>query len=471
MIQAPDPAPEPLTPEQLRWRCDPESLGFTSTATLEPIPGVVGQDEAVDALRFGLEFHASGQNIYVRGLEGTGRLTMVRRLLEEIRPQAPAAPDHLYVHSFSHPDRPWLISVERGQGALFADKLGELRAFIVRELGPLLAGEAVVARRKQLEQQSLVEIQGLTQPLEAELKAAGLALVMRESGSVTQPLIMPLHEGKPVTPERFAELIEAGTVSPQQLEALEQGSAAARERVDEVFHEIAKINRRVRGELAGLIEAEAGRLLTQASAELRQRFPQPRVGEYLDALISDVLHHGLRKLDEIEERARLYEVNLLSCHGVDEPSPVIVETAPSMRALLGTIDAHTQASGEVRADHTSIRAGSLVRADGGVLVLEAAELLGHPGAWSAVVRTLRTGKVELLMPELPVLLPTPSLKPEPVPVDVKVVLLGDARLYYLLDEADADFPHLFKVLADFEETIPRTTEAVRLYAGVFARIA
>ena len=111
-------APDPLSTDKLRWRCDPSVLGFDSTSELEPAPGVLGQEEAVEALRFGLEIHAPGQNIYVRGLEGTGRLTTVQRLLEDIEPESPLAPDYLYVHNFDHPDRPRLITVERGRGDL-----------------------------------------------------------------------------------------------------------------------------------------------------------------------------------------------------------------------------------------------------------------------------------------------------------------------------------------------------------------
>ncbi|MFO7567255.1 MAG: ATP-binding protein [Enhygromyxa sp.] len=471
MPELPDAAPEPLAPDVLRWRCDPAALGFTSTAELDPIPGIIGQDEAVDALRFGLEIHAPGQNIYVRGLKGTGRLTTVRKLLEEIRPGSPAAPDHLYVHDFDHPDRPKLISVERGRGELFCEKLDELRQFIVGELGAALSGELITSRRKQIEQQTLAEVHARTEPLEAELAEAGLALVIREAGGVAQPLILPAIDGKPVAPERFAEMVASGELSKDAVEQLEERSKSARERVDRVFREVAGIQRELRDRIRELLRTEAEALLQGASNELREAFPSPRVQAWLDALIRDVVHRRLGELDEIEEHAALYEANPLSCHAADEPSPVIVESVGTMRSLLGTIDATVTPEGRARTDHMAVRAGSLVQADGGVLVLEATEVLTHPGAWSALVRTLRSGRVELVMPELPVLVPITSLKPEPIPVNVKVVLLGDAQLYYLLDQLDNDFPHLFKVLADFDELIPRTAQSVELYARVFTRIA
>ncbi|MFV8752787.1 AAA family ATPase [Nannocystaceae bacterium ST9] len=464
-----------LPASELRWRCDPSTLGFQTTAELTPIRDVIGQDEAIDALRFGLEIAAEGQNIYVRGLQGTGRLTTVRTLLEQIRPQTPPAPDHLYVYDFDHPDRPRLLTLARGHGTLFCEKLAELRQFIAGELGSALEGELIVARRRELERKTLAEIELLTKPLEGELSAAGLALVVRESAGVAQPMILPLLEGKPVAPERFAALIQQGKLSEQQLEELEQRSSGAREQVDRVFRQVGELQRRLRIDIRDMVRGEAERLLAQASTELREHFvgegEREGVACFLDALIHDLVHRRLTEFDKIEQWLAFYEVNPISCHGVDDPPPVIVEYVPSMRALLGTVDTAILPDGSPRADHLNIRAGALLRADGGVLVMEAAELLPNPGAWSALVRTLRSGRVEHVLPELPVLLPMPSLKPEPIPIDVKVVLLGDANLYYLLDQLDNDFPHLFKVLADFDELIARDPRSIQLYAGVFARIA
>jgi predicted ATP-dependent protease len=465
------PLPDPLPGPTLRWRCDPATLPFTTTAEVAPIPGIVGQDQAIDALRFGLEIHAQGQNVYVRGLQGTGRLTMVRRLLEEIRPQFPPAPDHVLVHDFEHPDRPRLLTVARGRGELLCDKLRELRRFIVGELGEVIGDEALASRRRALERASMADIEAITKPLEDELHDMGLALLVSQRGDTVRPLVMPLVDGQPVPPERFAALIEEGRLSPEHLTRLEQSGDQARERIDATFHRVAERQRVLRDQLRDALRQQARLRLYDACAELRALFPEPRVGEHLDAVIHDVVQRRLPELGEIAEHAFRYEANPLSCHAAGDPPPVVVETAPSMRSLLGTLDTSIAPDGTARADHTSVRAGAIVRADGGVLVMEASEVLSHPGAWAALVRTLRSGKVELEMPELPILVPVPSLKPEPIPVDVKVVLLGDATLYHLLDQLDPDFPHLFKVLADFDEVIPRDACCVALYAGVFARIA
>jgi lon-related putative ATP-dependent protease len=461
--------PDSVPNNALRWRCDPATLGFASTAELEPVAGVLGQQEAVEALRFGLEIRAPGQNIYVRGLKGTGRLTTVRRMLESIRPEAPPAPDHLYVHDFEHPERPSLITVARGRGELLCEKIGELRRYILKDLATALTSDLIGARRQEVEQAKVLEMRSKIDPLEAELVGLGLALVVREVGGVAQPTILPLHGGKPVSPDRIPELIESGELTREVLELLEHRGEAIKGRVGAVFAEVGALQRQLRQELRVLLQSEAETLLREASRELRELFVEPRVHGWLDALIRDVVHRRLLELEEIEQHAHLYEVNPLACHKRDEPSPVIVEALATTRSLIGAIDVIATPEGLMRADHTCVRAGSLIQADGGVLVLEAVELLTNPGAWSALVRSLRTGKVEFVMPEQPI--PMPALKPEPVPISVKVVLLGNADIYYALDQLDHDFPHLFKVLADFDEVLPRDADSITLYAHVLRRIA
>ena len=464
-------APDALSVSELRWRCDPASLGFASTAELEPERGVIGQEEAMDALRFGLEIHAPGQNIYVRGREGTGRLTAVRRLLEEIRPRIRPAPDRLFVHDFDRPDRPKLLEIERGRGEAFGEAVAELRRYITKDLPNALSGELVASRRKQLEQHSVEQVREELAPLEAALAEAGLALVVRESGGVTQRMILPLHpekEGQAVPPNELPALIESGVLTQERMNELEEASEGFRDQVAATFRKVASIQRQLRHATANLVQNEAETLLGEATAELRESFEQPAVHAWLDSLIHDFVHRRLGELDKLDKYKHRYEVNEFSCHAADEPAPVIVESVASARSLIGSIDITATPEGTVRADHSCVRAGSLIQADGGVLVLEANELLTQPGAWPALVRSLRASRVEILMPERT---PGPSLKPEAIPIQVKVVLIGSAGIYRKLDQLDPNFPYLFKVLADFDSQIPRGGQSLALYARVLRRVA
>ncbi|MHC5012850.1 MAG: Lon protease family protein [Planctomycetota bacterium] len=211
-------------------------------------------------------------------------------------------------------------------------------------------------------------------------------------------------------------------------------------------------------------------MLEAVVAPLRGEFPVPEVRVFLDAIIDDVVQRHLPALEEDPKFTRQYEVNVVLCHAPDEPCPVIVENAPSVQTLLGSIDAAVTGDGEASFPHMMIRPGSLLRADGGYLVMEARDLLTEPGAWRSLIRTLRTETIQMVPPEFPLPWRMPIVKPEPIPTQVKVILLGDAGLYYALDSLDADFPILFKVLADFETSIPRESRSLGYYAGVLARL-
>lgn len=462
--------PAPLPVAALRWRCDPSTLGFSTTDDIDPAPGIVGQDAAVASLQFGIEINAPGQNVYVRGLSGTGRLSLVRELLEEIRPESPPGHDVCYVHNFAEPDRPRALRFPRGEGKAFCERMADFRRFIVEDLAAALRDELVQQRRAEIERRTVAEIDKLTKPIEQELETAGLALGVVKAGGVAQPVILPVIGGEPAPPEKIAALRAEGALSDEAMHEIEEKIEAVRVHVDDVFGKVAVLQRSLRKDTRALVEHEARRAMLAASADLRRDFGEPGVAAFLDAVIDDVLHEQLPKLDP-ELLERLYNVNLLISRSKDETSPVIVENAPSLRTLVGTVDAIGEDEGRRHGDHMSIHAGSLLRADGGVIVMEASEVIASPGAWAALVRTLRSGRVEIVPPDTGLPWLAPAIKPEPVEVNVKVVLLGESWLYYTLDQHDPDFPNLFKVLADFDSTLPRDDSSLRLYAGVLARIA
>lgn len=464
--------PDPLPTQTLRWICDPAKLEFSTTADIEPAAGIVGQSSAVEALRFGLEINAPGQNVFVRGLAGTGRLTLVQRLLSEIHPDVPPADDICYVFNFDQPDRPRAVRVPRGTAEQLQSKTEELCQFIADDLPSAMRDDLVQRRTAELERSAMKAIEGHTKPLESELAEAGLALLMAQNGKVTQPVVLPIIDGEPAPPERLATLRAEGKLDAETYAGLETKLESANERVEDVFKKVGKLQREAR--LAGrkLMAGEARSIISNAASDIREAFDVPAVHRFVDGIVQDVVERRLNMLASGEtDFTQLYAVNVLVSHGPDEVAPVIIENAPSVRALVGSVDASVGPDGSRHADHMSIHAGSLLRADGGVLILEAQELLAHQGAWAALVRTLRSGRVELVPPDMFMPWGAPAIKPEPVEVNVKVVLLGEANIYYLLDERDPDFPNLFKVLADFDATLPRTDDTVGLYAGVIARIA
>ncbi len=462
--------PRRVEPADLRWCCGEELVDFDSTAEVEPELGIVGQEDAVEALRFGLEIHAPGQNVFVRGLAGTGRMSLVRRLLEEIRPDCPPADDLAYVHDFARPDQPRLLRLPRGRGTGFRDRMDEWVRFLHEGLDPALAAGDLAARQRALEGELARELGVLGEPFDRELAAAGLGLVPVTVDGETRPFILPIVEGQPAPPERVAELVQQKKLTPEEAQTLGERAAAFAERFGEIGQRMAEVQRRHRRRARELQAAELRRLLEAEAQAIRVEFPSQAVRTFLAQVVEDAVQ---TRLDgQVEgDPTRRYRVNLMLAHGPDATCPIVVVHCPSASNLLGTIERRGLSEESAPVDHLAIRGGALLEAHGGYLVLDARDVLEEPGAWRALMRTLRTGELEIAPPESPLISLGLALKPEPIDLRVKVVLVGDPDLHLMLDELDADFPNLFKVLADFDSTLPRDATGLVYYAGVLSRVA
>lgn len=460
-----------LPPHALRWCCDPSALGFSSTADVTPVTSVVGQDTAVEALRYGLETNAPGQNIFVRGLTGTGRLTLVRRLLEEIRLVCPETKDCCYVHNFSQPDCPRLLTFRAGRGQEFRRRMDKLADFVRNDLRTALSSEGIRNRRSTLEQTTQKRLEEIVAPFEQALRSAGLTLASVEASPVMQTAIFPLINGKAVAPEEYDQLHARGEIKDDAYKAVRKNYIRFEKQLSEINEKTNEIRRKHAETVGAIFEKAARSILDNLVCDIQAAFPEPGVKAFLAEVVDDVATNRLHSLNDQTDFTRLYHVNVVLEHKGAGACPIIVENVPTVRNLLGNIDFEVDPAHEVRPGHLGIRAGSLLRADGGYLILEDREVLHEPGAWKVLKRVLRTGRLEIAPPETPFPPWGRSLKPEPIDINVKVVLLGDPRMYDLLDKQDADFSQLFKVLADFDSVIPRNEAGINLYAGVLARIA
>jgi len=456
-----------LSSDDLRRTCDPATLPFESTDDIEPIQGVIGQDTAMEALNYGLHVRAAGQNIFVRGLTGTGRMTLVRRLLDEIRLECPLAQDRCYVHNFADPDRPRLITLPRGTAGDLCNRVEEMVTFIVQQLEPALDANNVQMRRSALEQDTQRRIERVIEPFEKMLADNDLALATVQVGPVAQAALFPVHDGKTVSPEEWDQMRSGGTLTEAEDAAFRKKHDDMQPKLREVMHEVNELRRSLAEKVEALRINTTRSLLTQFVRKITAVFPQPEVATFLDELVDDASRSKHPKGEPPPSR---YQVNVLLTHGRDNDCAVVVEDTPTVRNLLGAIDVRWQREQGGRTNHMLIRAGSMLRADGGYLILDARDLLRDPRPWHVLVRTLRTGRLEIRSEEFALGAWGPSLKPQAIDVNVKVILLGDAQTYHLLDEFDPDFPHLFKVLADFDSEIVRDTTAIKQYGAVLARI-
>ncbi|MEQ1501552.1 MAG: AAA family ATPase [Myxococcota bacterium] len=460
--------PDPIPEAQLRWRCPATYLDFSTTADLMPAEGVVGQEAAAEALRFGLSIDAHGQNLFVRGLTGSGRLTLIRDLLRTVRPGTPEGSDQCYVHDFGRPDQPRLLTLAPGQAPKLRGRMDELVRFALEDLSDLVNTDGLRVRTHELEATATREAETVSRPFDQALAQAGLALVGIEADDGPQPAIVPIIDGQPTTFDDLDELVEDHKFDASAAARLQADAERLEVQLENVSAQVVRIRRRAQRAVRRLMQQEVVRVLRDAVADIRRTWPE--TDGWLDDLMTDVARR-LSDFEEHPELAERYRVNVLVSREPGAPRAVVIENVPTVQNLLGTIDPSPN-DGQPVAAHLGIHAGAVLRADGGTLILNARDVLSEPMAWNALMRTLRTGVIELSPQEMAQsTIRPPGVKPAPIPVNVKVVLVGEPDVWYALDEADPDFPHLFKVLADFDDVIPRDATGIALYGGVIARIA
>jgi predicted ATP-dependent protease len=460
-----------LSADDLRWRISEDELGFKSTAEVDPAEGVIGQPIALQAMRFGVESTAPAQNIFVRGTGGTGRLTLVRSLLDEIKPQFRRRLDRCYVHNFSQADRPTLITLEAGMGPVFRRDMKELANFIEHRLQEILESEPLVARRDVIAKSTQEKMTGIMQPLEKELEENGLRLVKLQSGQTTRTTIFPSIDDKPVPPEELSQRLQSGKLSQEQYEEIQQKLG----KFGSVLNDASRsANKLLQGGMAELLEfnaKEARETLELFCDEMIERCKSEEVRKFIDTVIEDVVENRLNPESRQGQPPPqlIYGVNVI-CSRNGESGPVVTENSPSVSNLLGTIEPQLTGKGQTVTNHMGIRAGALIHADGGYLILDAHDVLSESGSWRVLMRALRTGCAEIVPPEMAWPFGAHSLKPQAVDIHVRIILIGSSGLYYQLDQSDQDFSNLFKVLADFDSEIERSVLGISQYAGVVARI-
>ncbi len=461
-----------LKPEQLRWELDPASLDFKTTDDVDPAAGVLGQESALEALRFALECDAPGQNVYVRGPRGTGRLTMVRRLLEELSPVSTSKRDRCYVHNFSRPDHPRLITLAPGQARVFKRRVAEAADFIADGFMQSLDAEPYSSERAQIQTRIENDVREISEPLEKDLKANGMALVSMQQGPVAQTAIVPLVDGQPVPVAQFHALHGEGKVSKERVDQFEELYPSFQKRLQDMTRAISDVYRKGAREVEAINERATRMVLGDLVNGITEEFPHESVRVFVEELIEDVVETRLEPGQELPDPRELYSVNIVLGHTDTRRKPVIEENTPSVINLLGTVEPVASGPGGMAvSDHRGINAGAILRADCGYLVLDVNDLLQEPGAWAALMRTLRTGRLEIVPPEAGWMRPYSVVQPEPVDIHVRVILVGDAGTYYKLDHYDPDFSELFKVLADFDSEIPRNAGGVDQYAAVISHLA
>jgi lon-related putative ATP-dependent protease len=464
------PAARELRPEELTANVDPLSLPFETTADVEPLVGTIGQPRALDAIEAGIAMTTPGSNLFVSGLSGSGRRTTALDLIREAARARPAPDDWVYVHNFAAPDRPRALRLPAGRGAELARALEDFVVAARRELRRAFESEDYARRQRE----TVAPVADRRRALEDELKTfafeRGYGLNVTVAGVVT----MPLHEGEPLTVEAFEALPAA------ERAAIRQAGKEIEERTSAFTHQV------------HVLEKEAAERLRQLEHDVALFVTGPlfrdlgdRFGEDADVIdhLANVKRELLENLDDFRDgeqplpallaRERdptsRFKVNALVENAGSDGAPVVVEENPTYYNLVGRLE-YRAAFGAMVTDFREIKAGALHRANGGFLVVDALGLLRHPFAWDALKRALRAReiRVENLGEEFSAV-PSASLRPAPIPLDLKVVLIGPPSVYQLLYQLDPDFRQLFKIRADFSPVLDSTPEHHQHYAAFVSR--
>jgi lon-related putative ATP-dependent protease len=472
--------------EKLRWRCDPEKLNFTTTDEVEPCDWIIGQDRAVKAVKLGLDIESIGYNIFVTGFVGTGRLTTIKHLLERLEKREKRPDDKCYVNNFKNPDMPRIMSLPAGQGKLFKKDLENLILSLKRNIPAVFESENYQERRRELVKESEDGQKAILQEFEDQVKEEGFALVQIQMGPFVKPDVQPLVEGKPTSLSKLEKQVKSGKFPGEQFKALEAKYSALGKLMEDVFKAGKEIVKELEKALEALDKEIILPLIRDAVKEIKVKYENGKIQEYLqeveEGLINDLDRFRRKKEEQPplpipglpfgkgEDEFLEYQVNVLVDNSETQIAPIIIETTPSYKNLFGIIERSSDRLGTWKTDFTKIKAGSLLQANGGYLVLNALDVLIEPGVWQALKRTLRHGVIEIQTLDPFYFLGTSALKPEPVELDVKVVMIGDNFLYYLLFYRDEDFKKIFKIKADFDSVMPKEERNIHEYACFIKKI-
>ncbi len=469
------PQIQPLDAQLLLRRCDPALLDFETTEELNDSADIVGQSRALDAVSFGIDIKQPGFNLFVLGEPGSGRHAAVRRLLEAKAAGEPAPSDWCYVNNFSDPNKPRLLCVPPGRGSQLMRDMQQFANELAKAISAAFESEEYRVRFEAIQEEFKEREEGALRQLGQESGEKGVALLRTPHGFV----FAPVKGEETMGPEDFEKLPDEEKARIGKL--IEEYG----ERLHKLMHQFPQWRREMQVRVKEASRETMGLAVGHLIEELKGRYTDLlNVLEFLDNVMRDVIESG----EELREQSKSdgdasgvlvsgsisltrYLVNLLVDNGMAKAAPVVFEDNPIFPNLVGRVDSVAH-MGTLVTNFTMIKPGALQRANGGYLVLDAAKVLTQPYAWEGLKRALRSAQLRIeSLGQVFGFASTLPLEPEAMPLDVKVVLVGERILYYLLKEYDPDFDELFKVGADFESEVARNEPNTRSYGRFLGMLA
>lgn len=477
--------PVELKPAQLTASCDESKFTFESTAEVPALDTIVGQDRAIAALQLGVTIASPGYNVFVSGLAGTGRSATIQHILESMRPKYPLLRDFCFVHKFSDPDKPRLLILPQGKGIQFKNAMKNAVDFLRQRISQMIESEQFQSTRKKMLKDFQDVEKKMLEEFDAHIKPKNFVLGQVQLGNMIEPEVMPLIEGKPVPIEAIDEMVGEGKMQVEEAKKLAESYAELKAEFLDIIQRNVRLAQTFRKELEEFERKTASVIITSVIDSVRSAFPLSEIGIHLDEVAEYMANHlsmfhtadsapvvpaAMQPGDS--SSFRIFSVNLILDNSRTDNAPVIVETQPNFTNIFGTIERVFDATGGAwRTDFSQIKSGSLLSAEGGFLVINALDALLEPGVWKTMKRTLLSGKLEILTQDVAFQLTPTALKPDPIPLNVKVIMIGDENLYQHLYANEEDFKKVFKINVDFDYEMPRTDAAVQDYARFIRKIS
>lgn len=454
-----------LSPSDVEPRIDRSLLNFDTTDELTPLDEVIGQPRALKALELGLGIGGHGYNIYMSGMSGMGKKAMVKQMLTQKAVTEPTPPDWIYVNNFGQEDRPIAFELPAGQGKDLKKEMDDLVEQLKEEVPRAFRQEDFSKEKQRLSQH--YEEQGRQSYTKLEQLAKEKSLIIQEmpDGRI---ILIPSKDDRPMSTDEFDSL------SSNQKEDISHAQQEVGQRATLVINEQQEFSRKLREDVRQVERDFASKLIGPAIDKISSKFQS----EKLKSWLSRVKEHMIDNLNQFREKEpqqnqfammmgmpapsgdeiiQEYSVNLVIDNSKQQGAPIIIEESPSYKNMFGTINGTFDRAGRLFTSFTNIKAGSVLRANGGYIVFNIMDALMEPLVWKELKRTIKTGNLEYQMYDPFGVFSTSSLRPEPIPLKVKYVVVGNPLLYHLLQLYDEDFPEIFKVKADFSPEIEKTT--------------
>jgi len=469
---------EEVSLDKLRWRLDPATLPFESTDDLEPLDEIVGQKRAVEAFKFGMGIDSQGYNVFVTGMPGTGRMSTVRKMLEEISKKDQVPDDLCYINNFKDPEAPILIRLTGGNGAAFKKDVHDFVELLKKQIPMLFESQEYINTKKEIMLAYEAKGKGFLKSLDEKVKEEGFTMVDVQVGQIKRPEVMPLVDEKPTHIDQVEAMVEKGRFPRDEFETMKEKYGKLRERVEKMFLELRDLQKEVQEKLEEMDrQAFMDNALAMAKP-LMEKYESQNIKNYLKSMLEDMSDN--LKIFNPQQQPQIpgmptpmasegdlfqpYQVNLLVDNSDQNAPPVLVESYPTYRNIFGSIERIVDRAGVWRTDFSKVKAGSLLKALGGYLIINLMDAIQEPGVWQALKRALKSEQLEIQTYDPFYLFTTSGLKPEPIDLDIKVVVIGDAYLYHLLLNYDPDMSKVFKVRADFDTAMDKTKESIHQIA-------